>query len=52
MSIEVGYACVSCLVYDSGEERRAASATSLLLVVFVFDIEVLGVSVKSLVMIQ
>jgi hypothetical protein len=46
MSIEVGYACVSCLVYGSGEKGIAAGATSLLLVVFVFDVEVFGVSVK------
>jgi hypothetical protein len=32
--------------------RIAARATLLLLVVFVFDIEVFGVSVNSLVMIQ
>jgi hypothetical protein len=40
---------MSCLVYDSGEERRAAGAPLLLLVVFVFDVEVFGMSAKLLV---
>jgi len=47
-ALEWNYACMSCLVHISGEERRAASAALLLLVVFVFDIEVFGMSVKTI----